>query len=78
LARLAEGGCLVELPWRGGFAQHCKPPSRPKQGHYLYIAMWQGLRNEDLDIDTATELTIICTGTGGVTTFQNQPLQDTE
>lgn len=46
LSQRAASGELVSLPW--------------KSDTFYYLAMWQGLRGEDLAIDITTEQTIIC------------------
>lgn len=57
---------LVMLPWKGGFdlpkagANPKKPILATKYGVFNYLAMWQGLRNEDLCIDTDRELSFTC------------------
>ena len=63
LAAKAEAGCLVTLPWKGGVDQK-KPPKKAKYGHINYLAMWQGLRGEDLDVNFETEPELTCTNTG--------------
>lgn len=62
LARLDQ---LPTLPWKGGFP--APDPNRPtpksqgqKYGTFFYLAMWQGLRGEDLSIDTSNEVTVVC------------------
>jgi len=62
LARQASAGQLVVLPWKGGVERLIK--AKQKYGTLNYLAMWQGLRNEDLNIDTDAELTLTCTATG--------------
>ena len=42
LAKRAKTGELVELPW--------------KRGSWFYLAMWQGLKGESLNIDTSKEI----------------------
>ncbi|MCY1179842.1 hypothetical protein D9M73_202590 [compost metagenome] len=42
---------------------------REKFGSLKYLAQWQGLRGEDLQIDTSAELTLSCSRTGMVVTF---------
>ena len=46
-AERAQGGELVPLPW--------------KVGSFHYLAMWQGMRNESLSIDTDQEISLRCT-----------------
>ncbi|MSR59115.1 MAG: hypothetical protein EXS05_15965 [Planctomycetaceae bacterium] len=36
---------------------------KQKYGSLYYLAMWQGLRGEDLNIDTGEEPVVQCTGT---------------
>ena len=68
LASKAKNGELPLLPWRGGVD---KPVKIKKYGSFLYLAMWQGLREEDLFIDFNTEIEITCTRTNITTTFTN-------
>jgi hypothetical protein len=67
LAADAELGKLVLLPWRGGVEKAVK--SKQKFGSLNYLAMWQGLRGEDLDIDPNTATVITCIATGVSVTF---------
>jgi hypothetical protein len=62
LAALARGGELVVLPWKGGVAKKIKVPY--KYGSLLYLAMWQGLRGDSLDVSLEDEVTLTCTRTG--------------
>lgn len=62
LAAKATAGELPVLPFRGGVETAIK--TKNKVGHLLYVAMWQGLRGEDLRVDTDTELSMTCTRTG--------------
>lgn len=59
LAERASRGELVLLPWRGGVERALK--SGRKYGSLRYLAMWQGLRGEDLDIHPDIEREIVCT-----------------
>lgn len=62
LARKAENG---ELPtvggWKGGVDKKLKQDV--KYGVLFYLAEWQGLRGEDLDIDLDQEVEIVCSRT---------------
>lgn len=49
LAHKARDGELPVLPWKGGVERTILSGS--KIGSLCYLAMWQGLRGEDLDID---------------------------
>ena len=62
LAKLAQSGQLVVLPWKGGVEKAVK--KNQKYGTLFYLAMWRGLRGEDLDIDLDEEVTLTCTATG--------------
>ena len=62
LAKKASAGQLVVLPWKGGVERAIK--KKEKYGSHRYLAMWQGLRGEDLDIDTSTEKELVCSMTG--------------
>jgi hypothetical protein len=62
LARRAEAGELPKSGWKGGL-------DRPlvegvKYGTLNYLAEWQGLRGEDLDIDLTREIELTCSRTG--------------
>jgi hypothetical protein len=60
LATAAKAGALVPLPWRGGVEKAIKGE---KVGVFWYLAMWQGLRGDDLDLDPDQECLKICTST---------------
>jgi hypothetical protein len=59
LVARARAGELLVLPWKGGVERTLK--NRRKFGSMYYLAMWQGLRGDDLDIDRATEAVRVCT-----------------
>jgi len=67
LAARAKDGELVSLPWRGGVEQELKGGT--KYGTLRYLAMWQGLRGDALDIDTDAEPWIRCSRFGVEVTF---------
>jgi hypothetical protein len=67
LAAQAAAGQLVVLPWKGGVERAIK--KKQKFGTYFYLAMWQGLRGEDLDIDPTEEFILNCTTTGMTVVF---------
>lgn len=71
----ARAGRLVPLPWKGGVD---KPLKGKKYGTLKYIAMWQGLRGEDLDIDTEIEFALKCSTTETTVLFTNDPEKFTE
>jgi hypothetical protein len=62
LAAQASDGQLVVLPWKGGVEKAIK--KKQKFGTLFYLAMWQGLRGEDLNIDPTEEIVLNCTRTG--------------
>lgn len=73
LAAQALEGQLVSMPWKGGVERTTepkrKPKSKPKYGSLLYLAMWQGLRGDDLSVDTDAEPLLTCSLTGGRVIF---------
>ena len=62
LARRAEDGELPVLGWKGGVAEKTKIGE--KYGTFNYLAQWQGLRGEDLDIDLSQDKILVCSRTG--------------
>lgn len=52
---------LPVLAWRGGVE---KPIKGHKAGTLLYLATWHGLRGEDLDLDTESEIRRTCSRHG--------------
>lgn len=69
LAAQAVDGKLVVLPWKGGVEKATK--KKQKYGTLFYLAMWQGLRGEDLDIDLSEEIALNCTATRMTVVFTN-------
>lgn len=67
LAAQATAGQLVVLPWKGGVEKAIK--KKQKFGTLYYLAMWQGLRGEDLNIDMAQEPAVKCAVTGMTVVF---------
>lgn len=67
LAARAKNGELVMLGWKGGVDKPLK--TKNKYGGLLYVAMWQGLRGENLDIDLESEIRMTCTRTGVPVTY---------
>jgi hypothetical protein len=68
-ASQARDGQLVLLPWKGGVERAVK--AKRKFGSLNYLAMWQGLRGDDLNIDTEEETMLICTVTKMIVVFTN-------
>jgi hypothetical protein len=63
IAARAERGELPPLEWKGGAERPLKQKD-PKFGAYFYLATWQGLRGEDLDVDPSVEVEMVCARTG--------------
>ena len=61
LASQARLGQLVILPWKGGVEKALKV--KQKYGTFFYLAMWQGLRGDDLNIDDEIDSALTCTVT---------------
>jgi hypothetical protein len=61
---------LPELPWKGGTNKEIVK-IKHKYGTLQYLAEWQGLRAENLDIDLDSEYTLTCSRTGLSVTFTN-------
>lgn len=62
LAERAKQGELPSLGWKGGVEISTKQSK--KIGTLHYLAKWQGLRGDDLDIDLTIEYELICSRTG--------------
>lgn len=62
VANKALQGELPVLPYKGGFEKAIKIGK--KYGPLLYLAMWHGLRGDDLNINTEQEYTLTCSATG--------------
>lgn len=71
LADAAISNELVPLPWTDGLQIAIK--SKRKYGTMRYLAMWQGLRGEDLVINTASERQLRCQRFGVTVTFTANP-----
>ena len=62
LAERAKNGELPSLDWKGGV--EAKMKTLIKYGSLNYLASWQGLRGEDLDIDVEQDVECVCSKTG--------------
>lgn len=62
LGSRAMAGELPTLAWKGGADKPIK--DRQKVGSHNYLATWQGLRGEDLDIEQGCDLHMTCSRTG--------------
>lgn len=58
----AKRGELPVLGWKGGVEKKIK--KKEKYGTLYYLAQWQGLRGDNLDIDLSGETELICSKTG--------------
>ncbi|AOE86819.1 hypothetical protein [Pseudomonas sp. TCU-HL1] len=67
LAARCKAGELPPLHWKGGVARQLK--KKEKFGALSYLAQWQGLCGQDLEIDLEAEVTLTCSATGMVVTF---------
>jgi hypothetical protein len=71
LTTRARRGELVVLPWKGGVERALK--LKQKFGTMRYLAMWQGLRGDDLDVELDSETTLRCSATGMAVTYTSDP-----
>jgi hypothetical protein len=76
LAARADKGELVTLAWKGGVEEKLKIEKKP--GTLKYLATWQGLRAEDLNLAFEDERVIVCTKTGQTVVFGAKLLEDKE
>jgi hypothetical protein len=67
LAQKCSAGELPVLGWKGGVSRSLK--KLEKFGSLKYLAQWQGLRGENLDIDLSLEQVMTCSRTRMVVTF---------
>lgn len=74
-ARRAAAGELPSIIFDGGSDGPSKPGAK-RTGVLQYLAIWQGIRGEDLKIDTEAATTLTCSGTGAVVTFRLTPITD--
>lgn len=76
LAERAMRGELPPMGWKGGVEPPTKEETseatrkKPKKyGTLFYLAQWQGIRGEDLDIDLSQEIELTCSKTGRIVIF---------
>lgn len=70
VAEQARSGELPPSHWKGGIDKRKPPKAKTKRYAPLsYLAEWQGLRGEDLDIDPNEEVELECSATGIRVTF---------
>ena len=63
----ARRGELPPAGWKGGVEEGLK--MKKKIGTLSYLAQWQGMRGEDLDIDLDAEPELICSKTAVTVLF---------
>lgn len=78
LATRAEDGELPVGNWKGGVERKLKDEKKLKLGTLQYLAGWQGMRGEDLDIELQGERTIVCAKTGQGVVFSAKLPEDEE
>ncbi|MFC1453729.1 hypothetical protein ACFLQL_00965 [Verrucomicrobiota bacterium] len=61
MAERAKRGELPLMGWKGGVEKKTK--NIKKYGPLFYLAQWQGIRGDDLDIDLFKEIELICSKT---------------
>lgn len=67
LVSAAERGELPVSDWRGGVKEKLK--AKTKVGSLQYLAQWQGMRGEDLNIDLEKPTVLTCSRTGQSVVF---------
>ena len=78
IAAKAKAGELVMLVWQGGVdgdqlqVEPTKRKAAKEYGTFNYLAMWQGLRGQDLDIDLEKKYPIECSKTGRTVVFDSR------
>jgi hypothetical protein len=82
LAESCKSGELPVLAWKGGVDKKIKSK---KYGSLFYLATWQGLRGEDLNINQQEEISIICSKTqveviftSNLLTYETSKLEELE
>lgn len=67
-----EAGELPILTFAGGITPRPNLKMRKKKGSLFYLAMWKGLRGEDLEIDIGRTYVLKCARTGVEVHFARQ------
>ncbi len=67
LAAKALAGELPLMGWKGGIEKPIK--AKAKIGSTFYLATWQGLRGESLDIELGRDVRMTCARTGITFTY---------
>lgn len=82
LAESCKSGELPVLAWKGGVNKKIKGK---KYGSLFYLATWQGLREEDLNINPMEDVQMTCSKTGvkviftaKILSFESQLIENIE
>ena len=67
LVEKIENNQLPALGWKGGVDKKLK--KNEKFGSLNYLAQWQGIKGEDLNISLTEEITLQCAKTGTIVTY---------
>ncbi len=67
IAERCKAGEIPPLAWKGGCERTLK--KLDKFGALQYLAQWQGLRGDDLNVDLDAEVTLTCSKTKMKVTF---------
>jgi DNA helicase-2/ATP-dependent DNA helicase PcrA len=67
LVAQCKAGTLPMLNWKGGVSRVTK--KKQKFGSLRYLAQWQGIRGDDLNINLNAEFSLTCNATGIVVIF---------
>jgi hypothetical protein len=73
-AAAAERGELVPDGWRGGVREKLKNVAVKRDGTMQYLATWQGMRGEALNLDIDATYSLVCSRTGQIVEFQSHSL----
>lgn len=69
-AEQARNGELIRFGWTGGVSEKLK--ADVFHGSLFYLAKWQGLRGDNLDIDVDADTVLTCTKTGQVVRYNSK------
>jgi hypothetical protein len=72
-----EPGEMIVVGWRGGVTKKLKIPLKV-DGTLQYLAEWQGLRGDDLDIEMEGERVLVCSRTGQSVLFSGRLPSDAD
>lgn len=75
-AERAERGELIGLDWKGGVKKKLK--AEKVHESLFYLATWQGIRGENLDINLEGERVIVCSRFGQAVVFSASLPKDEE